>query len=164
MPKLLVLRHAAAQAFAATDRERALTDLGRHQAVVAGRALAAVGAPDATLVSTAQRARQTYAIAREAGGWDAAGTALDALYGGGVADVLAAIAAHAACSGTLLLVGHQPWCAHLVAALSGARVRMDTAAIAALEVGPSWDALDPGWCALHWLASPTTLNAFGVRG
>ena len=164
MPILFVMRHAAAQSYAAADRDRALTDVGRHQAAVAGRALAALGAPDTALVSTARRARQTYAIAHESGGWDAADTMLESLYGGGVEGVLMAIAEHAARSATLLLVGHQPWCAQLVAALTGARVRMGTAAVAALEIGPSWDALDPGWCSLQWLSSPTALNALGVRG
>jgi phosphohistidine phosphatase len=159
MPTLLVLRHAAAQSFAGQDHARALTEQGRREAEIAGRALAAVDPPDGALVSVAQRARETFAIARDHGGFDAEAQVLDDLYGGDVRAVIAAVAAHAGTTRTLLLVGHQPWCATLIELLTGARVRMDTGAVASLQAGPSWDALDPLWCALQWFGSPRTLAA-----
>lgn len=159
MPTLVVFRHAAAQSSAARDRERALTEQGRREAEIAGRALAAVDPPDGVLVSAAQRARETYAIARDHGGFDAQAHVLDDLYSGDVDKVLAAVAAHGGSNRTLLLVGHQPWCSTLIELLTGARVRMDTGALAGLQVGPSWDGLDAQWCALQWFGSPRTLDA-----
>lgn len=157
MPTLLVVRHAAAQSSAPSDRERALTDTGRRQAAVTGRVLAAVDAPDSALVSVAHRAHETFTLARDHGGWDVPVELVDDLYDGGVREVLAAIGARGGQSGTLLVVGHQPWCAELVELLTGARVRMDTAAVASIQVGPAWDALDPQWCSLQWFAGPRTL-------
>lgn len=159
MPTLLVLRHGAARSWAAHDHERVLTEDGRREAQIAGLALAAVDPPDGALVSAAQRARETFDIAREHGGWNAETHVLDDLYRGGVHDVLAAVAAHGGSSRTLLVVGHQPWCSMLIEMLTGARVRMDTGALAGLQAGPSWDPLDPQWCALQWFGSPRSLSA-----
>jgi phosphohistidine phosphatase len=159
MSTLLVLRHAAAQSSAARDHERRLTDSGRREAEIAGRALAAVEPPDGALVSAAQRARETFDIARHHGGFNAEPHVLDDLYSGSVDGVIAAVAAHGGSSRRLLLVGHQPWCSTLIEMLTGARVRMETGALASLQAGPSWDALDPQWCALQWFGSPRTLAA-----
>ena len=158
MPTLLVLRHAAARP-SIRDRDRALSEQGRREAQVAGRALAAVDTPEAALVSAAQRAHETFAVASEHGGWEAAARVLEELYSGGVDDVLTAVGAHASGADCLLLVGHQPWCGTLIEALTGARVRMETGALASVQVGPSWDALDPAWCALRWFGPPRTLRA-----
>lgn len=163
MSTLLVLRHAAAQSSAARDHDRMLTASGRREAEIAGRALAAVEPPDGALVSAAQRARETFDIARHHGGFNAEPHVLDDLYSGSVDGVIAAVAAHGGSSRTLLLVGHQPWCSTLIEMLTGARVRMDTGALASLQAGPSWDALDPQWCTLQWFGSPRTLAAI-VRG
>lgn len=82
---------------------------------------------------------------------------LDSLYHAGTQDVIAAIGAHGDDSETLLVVGHEPWCSALIELLTGARVRMEAAALASLQAGPSWDALDPQWCSLQWFAPPRTL-------
>lgn len=148
MPTLLLLRHAQARAFAARDHERALTPDGVRAARAAGRAVAATAVPDRVVVSTARRARQTVDEAMDAGGWRAGITPSDALYGGSVADVLDEVARHAAGCATVLVVGHEPWCSGLVGVLTGATLRMTTAALATIEVGPGWEALDPQWCSL----------------
>jgi phosphohistidine phosphatase len=159
MTTLLMLRHAEASASAARDHERPLTNEGRRNAALAGRALAAVGAPDRALVSSAMRARETVALASEHGGWDADVVALDELYGADVGDVFTALAAQAKGSETLLVVGHEPWCSAVIEALTGARLRMAAASLACLQVGPAWDALDPEWCALVWFAPPWAMAA-----
>ncbi|HSK97935.1 MAG TPA: hypothetical protein VK891_15030 [Euzebyales bacterium] len=157
MPTLLVLRHAAAQSHAASDHERVLTAQGRRDAATVGRALAVTQTPDRALVSSARRAHETFVTARDHGAWHADVEVLDALYHGAPDEVIAAVADHAGDSGTLLLVGHEPWCSGLIGLLTGARVRMEAAALGSLQVGPSWDALDPQWCALQWFATPRTL-------
>lgn len=149
MPTLLMLRHAQAQSFAARDHDRALTDDGVRAAQAVGRMVAKTGVPDQILVSTARRARQTLDVAMRAGGWAAATAALDALYGGGPDDVFEALHRHGGQSRTVLVVGHEPWCSATIELLTGARLRMATATLATLQVGPAWDALDPTWCVLE---------------
>ena len=163
MSTLLVLRHAAAQHYAAADHERALTALGRRDAAAVGRALAATSVPDRALVSSARRARETFAAASEHGTWSSEVEVLDALYHGAAEDVIAAVAHHGGDSDTLLLVGHEPWCSRLIGHLTGARVRMEAAALGSLQVGPAWDELDPQWCALQWFAPPRMLVGLTAR-
>ncbi|MBW3604655.1 MAG: histidine phosphatase family protein [Actinobacteria bacterium] len=151
MPTLLVLRHAQAQPFAARDHDRALTVDGVAAARAAGRVVALTGVPDLVLLSTARRARQTVEAAMETGDWHPAIRPLDALYGGDPTEVLAALAAHGADHRSVLVVGHEPWCSGVVGLLTGARAQLTTAALASMQVGPGWDALDPAWCTLQWL-------------
>ena len=66
MRRLILLRHAKAQK-AADDFERPLSDQGREDAALIGRALAAEGLiPDRALVSGALRTRQTWQAAAAA--------------------------------------------------------------------------------------------------
>lgn len=158
MPTLLMLRHARAQPFSARDHERVLAGDGVSGARAAGRLVALTGVPDIVLVSAAQRARQTLEVAMEAGGWTAQIVPLESLYTGGPSDVFEALAVHGGAHATVLVVGHEPWCSGVVGLLTGARAPMTTAALASLQVGPAWEALDPGWCTLQWLA-PSWLTA-----
>ena len=69
MRRLILLRHGKAESTAASggDFERGLTDRGRREAAVVGKALATSGcAPDLVLVSTARRAMETWEAAQ---GW-----------------------------------------------------------------------------------------------
>lgn len=157
MPTLLLARHAQAQPFASRDHDRRLTDDGVAMARTLGGAVAATGVPDLAVLSSAARTRQTLDEAMDAGGWSCPAVPLDALYGGGPQDVLDALGEHAGDAGRVLVVGHEPWCSGLVDVLSGARVRMGTATVACIGIGPGWDAPDPGWCVLEWLASPRVL-------
>lgn len=154
MPVLTVVRHAQAQSFAARDHERALTPDGVRSARSVGRLIARTGVPDRVVVSSARRARQTLDEAMRAGGWDATVTSSDVLYSGTPVAVLDAVAAAADGRASVLVVGHEPWCSGVVATLTGAHVRMATATLAALEVGPAWDALDPAWCTLTAVVPP----------
>lgn len=63
MRHLILMRHAKAEAKAASgdDHDRGLTDRGRHDAEIIGKALADAGLkPDLALVSDAARTRQTW--------------------------------------------------------------------------------------------------------
>lgn len=163
MPTLLVLRHAQAQPFAARDHDRALTGDGVAAARAAGRVVALTDVPELVLVSTARRARETAELAMEAGDWRATTRPLDALYGADPTEVLTALAAHGADHGTVLVVGHEPWCSGLVGLLTGASAQMTTAALASMLVGPGWDALDPAWCTLQWLAPSWLTTPISTR-
>ena len=63
MQRLILLRHGKAESVAATggDFERGLTERGRRDAMLIGRALAEAGViPDLAIVSAARRARETW--------------------------------------------------------------------------------------------------------
>jgi phosphohistidine phosphatase len=151
MPTLQVLRHAQARAFARRDHDRQLTPEGAAAARAAGTVVAASGVPDVVLTSTARRAVQTLELAMDGGGWESDVTALETLYGAAPDDVFRALASMADRPETVLIVGHEPWCSGLVGVLTGAQVRMATATLAVMEVGPGWDGIDPGWCSLTTL-------------
>lgn len=157
VPTLLLARHAQARAYAVRDHERGLTDDGITMARAAGAAIAATAVPDLALVSSAVRARRTLEVAMEAGEWTCEAVGLDELYGGGPHDALDALARYAGTADAVLVVGHEPWCSGLVELLTGARVRMATATLAAMRVGPGWDGLDPSWCALEWFIPPAVM-------
>ena len=56
--RLILMRHAKAEPFASTDRERALTARGRKDALEAGAYLASTSTvPDHTVISSALRTR-----------------------------------------------------------------------------------------------------------
>jgi phosphohistidine phosphatase len=64
MKTLILMRHAKAvrEHEAATDKARGLTPRGMRDAAAAGAAIAKLGvAPDAAVISTARRTRETYA-------------------------------------------------------------------------------------------------------
>lgn len=71
MHRLILMRHAKTErtAVSGLDRDRALTERGRQDAALMGRALAEQGLrPDLALVSTATRTRQTWDLVQEAFG------------------------------------------------------------------------------------------------
>jgi phosphohistidine phosphatase len=113
--RLYLVRHAEA-APGDPDELRPLTPAGRRVARELGRRLASEGVkPDAVITSPLLRARETGAeLAHETG---AAATADDRLAPGASAhDVRAAVAGRGE---AVVVVGHQPDCGRVAAALSG---------------------------------------------
>ena len=110
--RLVLVRHAEA-APGDPDELRALTSAGQEQARALGERLRADGVrPDAVLSSPLLRARET----ATALGFGAAET-VDALAPGATAeDVKAAVADR---GDTVVVVGHQPDCSRVTAALRG---------------------------------------------
>jgi phosphohistidine phosphatase len=101
---LVLMRHAAAGG-AARDHDRPLTPDGLRAATEAGRWLRANLPPvDLTICSTATRTRQTRSAADVTGDVRYS----DELYGGGVDEILEAIATVPRTVTTLLIVGHAP--------------------------------------------------------
>jgi phosphohistidine phosphatase len=149
------MRHAKAESFAASDAERELTARGRADAAAAGGFLAGLGlAPDHALVSSAARARATWAEVAAALGSELEPVVEDAVYQGSgavVVDCLQQVtdaSDDAAGPGTVMLVGHNPaaaWLAHLLDDGSGdsaAGAEMargfPAGAVAVLEVAVTW--------------------------
>jgi phosphohistidine phosphatase len=113
--RLLIVRHAEA-AQGEPDALRPLTPAGREQARSLGTRLRDKGVrPDAILTSPLLRARETGdLLAGELGG---TATPDERLAPGATA--LAVAEAAAGRGSTVIVVGHQPDCGHVAAALSG---------------------------------------------
>jgi phosphohistidine phosphatase len=152
--RLIVMRHAKAEPFAATDHERCLTDAGRKTATAAGRHLAETGAvPDHVVLSSALRATQTWEAVAEASGATVAPVLDDAVYNGSVDVLLEALRVVPQESATVLFVGHNPsasYLAHLVDDGDGdpdATQRMlegfAPGALAVLTLDVPWEELGP---------------------
>ena len=126
---LWLLRHGDA-ADGSPDAERPLTDKGKEQARVAGRALHALGVKiDACLTSPRVRAMETARIACEPLGVE---PQLEPKLSGGPFD---AEALAAGLGDEVLLVGHDPDFSMAVHDLTGAQVRMKKGGLAGLQKG-----------------------------
>jgi phosphohistidine phosphatase len=150
------MRHAKAEATAPTDHGRALAPGGRADAEEAGRWLAAQGiSPDATLVSDALRAVETWEQVAAGAGWDRAPDLSAGLYAASADtafDLLRETDPPATC---LVVVGHNPTIAYLAEIVDDGegddRAVTDlvtrgfpTAALAVFSVAEPWDRLGPG--------------------
>lgn len=106
---LVLMRHAKAEAFAASDQERPLAPAGRRQAVAAGESLAAAGLqPDAALVSSAVRTRQTWELLASRLGRAPLPEVRDDLYDATARTALDVLRTVDDAVVTLLVVGHEP--------------------------------------------------------
>ena len=110
MQRLILLRHGKAESASSSgeDFERALTDRGRRDSALMGRVLSDRGlTPDLALVSTARRARETWAEAAFA--FPAARVqSLRPLYLASAQQIDQSIAANRDEAQVLILVGHNP--------------------------------------------------------
>ena len=121
-----LLRHGDAEE-GSDDDARRLTEKGRAQGEVAGRALAALGAaPDACLSSPKARAVEMAELACKPLGLEVETT--DALAGGDFDP-----RELAAGRGDVLLVGHEPDFSNAIARLTGAEVEMKKGGLACID-------------------------------
>lgn len=150
---LVVIRHAKAEPYAATDVERVLAERGRAEARLLGQWLAGEGVvPDAAYVSYAARTRETWDVVAGGAGWTLQPEYDAQLYGtdeDGVLDLLRTAPEDAR---TVVVVGHNPTMAVLVqllddgeGAASGAvdLGSFPTSTAAVFEVDGSWADLAP---------------------
>jgi phosphohistidine phosphatase len=149
------MRHAKAEPFAETDHVRRLTDRGVAAARDVGAHLRDSGIrPDFVLVSSAERARDTWAAVSELAGAGSAEVRLDdAVFTGSPDVVLEALQAAPADAGTVMFVGHNPTAAYLChllddgegepAAVSGLLEGFPPGAVAVMEIGVPWSELGP---------------------
>ena len=122
-----LLRHGEAEADAADDASRKLTEKGRRQAEAAGKAMAAIGVKlDACLTSPKVRARDTAEIACRELGVEAEQT--DELRGGEFD-----IAAVTVGRGNVLLVGHEPDMHRAIQAATGGLVKLKKGGLVAVD-------------------------------
>lgn len=163
MPAVIFFRHGKSDWDAADgddDRARPLARRGRKAAVRMGRFLArAEQVPDAAITSPAVRAADTLRLAMESGGWRCPVRTAAALYGGGVAALLAEVQQEPATTEVLLVVGHEPtWSDALLALVGGGHVRFPTAALARVDLDVDrWEDVAPGTGVLAWLVVPRLL-------
>jgi phosphohistidine phosphatase len=147
------MRHAKAEAVAASDHARRLVDRGRRDAADAGSWARSEGVlPDHVFVSTAARAHETWSAFREAAGL-VLEPELDAgLYSAGPDSALEVLRTAPGDAMTVMVVGHNPTMAHLVhllddggaepTAFAEISAGFPTAAVAVLEVAGEWAELE----------------------
>ena len=168
MKTILLLRHGKSDwdADYVGDHSRPLAERGEKGARKMGRFLTTARAvPDRALSSTAERARQTLAIAAEAGGWTGPARITDALYEATPQSILAEIQRESDDAQTLIVVGHEPTHSNLVSLLiGGGRVEMKTAAVARIDVEVEhWADVAAGRGTLAFLLPPAALRPNAYR-
>ncbi|GGF33968.1 putative phosphoglycerate/bisphosphoglycerate mutase [Marmoricola endophyticus] len=162
---LLLMRHARAEGFADDDHSRRLTESGARDAVATGRWLAAhAPAVDLALVSSAVRARETFAGVGDGASLDLEPHVEDAMYAAAEDSALEVLRAVPDATGTVLWVGHNPTVAMLAQALSDEDSDPDalvsltrgypTAAVAVLSLSGPWSSLAAGTARLTALHAP----------
>jgi phosphohistidine phosphatase len=132
--QLWLLRHGEAEPHdAAPDQDRQLTDRGREQSRVAGRALAALKVQvHLVFTSPKVRARETALIACEALGTEP--IEHDALASGFDGEAALELLAAAGLDQRVLAVGHEPDFSQVVYDLTGGRIDMKKGGIAAVRL------------------------------
>ncbi|PWD49541.1 phosphohistidine phosphatase [Serinibacter arcticus] len=117
---LVLLRHAKAEGFAGSDEARPLAVAGRRQATAVGQALQASGpVPDAALVSSAVRTRQTWELLASGLTAPPEPELLDDLYDATARSALDLVRHVEPDVRTLLVVGHEPVMSSLALLLAG---------------------------------------------
>jgi phosphohistidine phosphatase len=151
--RLVVMRHAKAEAVAPSDHQRSLTGRGHRDAADAGRWARATGVlPDHAFVSTAARAHETWESFAAAAELDVRPDLDSALYSAGPDTAIAVLRTAPADASTVMIVGHNPTMAHLVHLLDDGSADPEafaeisagfpTSAVAVLDVPTAWSSLD----------------------
>lgn len=153
--RLVLVRHAKAEPYAASDFERALTERGRADAGALGRLLRQQGiVPDAAFVSAARRALETWEALTAAAGWDLEAQVDRSLYAAEEDSVLDALAVTEESLSTAVVVGHNPTIALLAQllddghgapeAMAGLAAGYPTSAATLFELRCPWREVTPG--------------------
>ncbi len=151
-----MMRHAKAEPFANSDRDRELTARGRKDAFEAGTYLARESmVPDHAVLSPAARTRSTWEAVAEGSGSTASTHVEESVFTGSSPDVVMEVL-HALPEDAeqVIFVGHNPAVAQVVhllddgdadpAAVHGLLSGYPVAALTVLEVHGPWSALGPG--------------------
>lgn len=136
---LVVVRHAKSDwGVPVADRDRPLGGRGRRQAPRSGEWIAdEVGQLDLAVVSTAARARQTWALIAEEMEGSVPVEMSETAYTFDGAELLGLVRSLPETAGTVALVSHNPAVEELVGLLTGESVTMPTSALAVVELD-SW--------------------------
>jgi phosphohistidine phosphatase len=155
---ILLMRHAKSDwdASYSSDHDRPLAARGHRSAVVMGRVLTAWDEiPGLVITSSAARARATAEEVTRAGSWKAPIVVDQELYGSGPATVLGVAERSATDEERIMLVGHEPTWSMLAELITGGRVEMRTAGVAAIDLlADTWQGLGEarGW--LRFVVNP----------
>ena len=165
---LLLLRHAKSDwdATYGDDHARPLAERGVKAARKMGRWATSVDlVPDRALASTALRARQTLALAAEAGGWAGPAHLTGALYEASPEAVLDEIRQTPDDAAVLVVVGHEPTTSRLVSLLiGGGAIDVRTATVARIDLTVTrWADAAPGAGVLSALLSPSSFRPGAYR-
>jgi len=162
MKTLFVLRHAKSSwdQPGLQDFERPLNERGRRDAPRMGRLMRERALrPDVILCSPAERTRQTVALLAAAAGLDAEPRFDERIYeasAGLLIDVLSEVEREAE---GVLLIGHNPGVEKLIEVLTGASVRMTTAALAHVVLDiDAWGDVGPECGRLEWVVRSKELS------
>ena len=147
------MRHGKAEAFAAEDHRRRLTERGAREVYAAGQWLLAEGlVPTHAFVSSAVRTQDTWLGLVAATGASCEAVVDDAIYSGGPETVVDVLRRAPEDAEVVLYVGHNPTAASLAHLLDDGDPDPDafrvmsaglpTAALAVLDVHVPWDELD----------------------
>lgn len=151
--RLVVMRHAKAEAVAASDHERRLTSRGTQDAAEAGEWARSAGVlPDHAFVSPAARAHETWSAFSTAAELDVEPQLEPALYSAGPDGAIEVLRTAPVAARTVMVVGHNPTMAQLVhllddggadpAAFAEIMAGFPTCAVAVLEVSGEWGDLE----------------------
>jgi phosphohistidine phosphatase len=143
------MRHAKAEAVAASDHDRRLTARGARDAAEAGTWARSAGVlPDHAFVSTAKRADETWSAFRSAADLDLEPQLDAGLYSAGPDAAIEVLRIAPPEARTVMIVGHNPTMAQLVHLLDDGAADPDafaavstdfpTSALAILEVREEW--------------------------
>lgn len=162
MKTLFLLRHAKSSWDdpALNDFDRPLNQRGREAAPMMGRVMNKKNlAPEIIVCSTAERARQTAALVKEAGRLEGILKFEDMIYAASASELLQVVAGLDDEFESAMLVGHNPGFESAVRVLSGAHETMPTAALAVLELEISdWAGVAPGCGKLVEVLRPKEVN------
>jgi phosphohistidine phosphatase len=162
--RLVLIRHAKAEAMGSSDSARKLAARGRHDAPAIGRWLAKHNIePDLVVVSPAKRTRETWELAVTELGATPPSTVDRRVYENTLEDLLAVIQEADSDVTTLVIVGHNPAMEGMAFMLddgSGPASRQEmagkfpTSGIAVLSVHFEWADVGPGRATLEDFAAP----------
>ena len=162
MKTLYLLRHGKSDwdADYQGDPERPLASRGIKAAKRIGKFLSEIDAvPELVLTSSAVRARTTFDLARNHGAWDCEWKLVPEIYNSNTQSILYLLGELEEDADSIMLVGHEPTWSETVRALTGARVRFPTAAVARIDLTiSSWEQIHLGTGELQWLLPPRLLK------
>lgn len=153
--RLIVMRHAKAEPFAASDHDRVLLARGVRDAQAAGDWAAVEGVlPDYVVVSSAARTQGTWTAFAAGSGSDVEAVTDRSLYAAGTDGALEIVRSVPEDASTVMLVGHNPTMEVLVhllddggadpALFAEVSAGYPTSALTVLEVADAWSAVDVG--------------------
>ena len=157
------MRHAKSDwaTAAQTDFDRPLNKRGRGDLPRMARLLEAAGPPDLIISSPAQRARETAEGVAESMSCAVDITYAEDLYLAPPSALTRVLGTTPDSIQSAVVVAHNPGVEEWATSLSGAQIRLPTAAVVNMQLRiPRWNAVTDGCAELQWIVLPRLLKAF----